>query len=874
MREMQNQTKNASGLIRKRSDSEQAAAHGGKAPQSSMLKTLSRRSFKTNRRRNLVAILAIVLTTMLFTTLFTLAQSLGRNMTEMYLRQSGTTAHSSTKSITDEEIEKIAAHPLVAGSGYSIVLGNAQNTNLAGRQVEIRYASDQYARDSFAWPETGRMPEAEDEIALDTLTLQRLGITPELGTRVTLEWQKDITSPEMTSSTFTLCGFWEGNASSYASMAWVSKAFTLEACDYAAGPSDGQVLGTRMMGVTFADTDDIEGQMAQVLSDTGITDVEFTTNLAYDPGIQQSIFMEILSTYAGMLLVFVAGYLIIYNVFQISVASDIQFYGRLKTLGATRKQITKIIRGQAARLSLIGIPVGLIIGYLLGIVLVPVMIGGDNPDTVVSTNPVIFIGSAVFAYVTVLCSSLLPARRAGKVSPMEALRYTDADTSVKKKQKTSKKGASIAAMAWSNLWRNRKRTVMVVCSLTLGLVLMSYFYASNASFDMDKYLMDLTVADFQIDDATNSAVSGYDPASQTIGNDLLSDIRSLDTLEAEGRLYSKETSMPLSKEAQDNFTSYYTQDILDDYASFDPSFPMWKEVYDSALSGNAVPHTIYGADGLILTAAASDNYILDGSFDAEQFATGDYALAIGPATEARTGLPTYSVGEKVTVNGHTFTIMAVLSPLQPMVSGSTPVFDVPLVIPAEVFTQMWPDSHLRKYYFNVEDSGIDEASGLLADYQQTKASGMSITSRQTMAKQYEDERRSSAVIGYAISMVIALVGILNFINSMVTAIISRRREFAMIQSIGMTKRQLQKMLTCEGLYYAALTLVTSYILSIFTVGVIVRALTAGGFTTFHFTLLPLVICTPILLLFAVLLPYLCFRNLEKDSIVERLRAVE
>ena len=174
----------------------------------------------------------------------------------------------------------------------------------------------------------------------------------------------------------------------------------------------------------------------------------------------------------------------------------------------------------------------------------------------------------------------------------------------------------------------------------------------------------------------------------------------------------------------------------------------------------------------------------------------------------------------------------------------------------------------------MEDSGIDEASDLLTDYQQTYASGMSITSRQTMAKQYEDERRSSSVIGYSISIVIALVGVLNFINSMVTAIISRRREFAMIQSIGMTKRQLRKMLTFEGLYYAGITLVISYILSTFTVGVIVRALTAGGFTTFQFTLLPLIICTPVLLIFAVLLPYLCFRNLEKDSIVERLRAVD
>ena len=283
---------------------------------------------------------------------------------------------------------------------------------------------------------------------------------------------------------------------------------------------------------------------------------------------------------------------------------------------------------------------------------------------------------------------------------------------------------------------------------------------------------------------------------------------------------------------------------------------------------------LYGADGLILDAAASENYILDGSYDPEKFATGDYILAIGPAADPQTGLPTYSVGEEVNINGRNFTVMAVLSPLQPMVSGYTPVFSVQLVMQADIFTQMWPDNNLRKYYFNVEDAGIDEASDMLTEYQQSYASGMSITSRQTMAQQYEDERRSSSVIGYSISVVIALVGILNFVNSMVTAIISRRGEFAMIQSIGMTKRQLRKMLIFEGLYYAGITLVISYILSIFTVGVIVRALTAGGYTTFQFTLLPLIICTPVLLIFAVLLPYLCFRNLEKDSLVERLRATD
>ena len=218
--------------------------------------------------------------------------------------------------------------------------------------------------------------------------------------------------------------------------------------------------------------------------------------------------------------------------------------------------------------------------------------------------------------------------------------------------------------------------------------------------------------------------------------------------------------------------------------------------------------------------------------------------------------------------------MAILSPLQPMVAGTTPAFDLPLVLQADVFTQLFPQNHLRKFYFNVADESLDAVSALLTDYQQTQAIGMNITSRQTMIDQDKAQTRSSSVMGYAISVVIALVGVLNFVNSMVTAIVSRKREFAMIQSVGMTKRQLRTMLTLEGLSYAGITLLLSYLLSAVVVGVLVRAMTADGFYTFQFTLFPLLLCTPILLVFAWLIPVLCFRNLEKQSIVERLRAID
>ena len=91
----------------------------------------------------------------------------------------------------------------------------------------------------------------------------------------------------------------------------------------------------------------------------------------------------------------------------------------------------------------------------------------------------------------------------------------------------------------------------------------------------------------------------------------------------------------------------------------------------------------------------------------------------------------------------------------------------------------------------------------------------------------------------------------------------------------MTKRQLRRMLIDEGLYYAGSTLLAAYVLGALAVGIGVRMMVSTDWiATFHFTLLPLVICTPVLIVFAILIPYICFKNLEKQSIVERLRATD
>ena len=842
--------------------------------------TLSKRMFHTSRGRNLVAVLAILLTTMMFTTLFTLSQSMSQNLIEMTFRQTGYNAEASMRGLSEEQADLIANHPDVEELGRSIVLGLAENRELSGRSVEIRWANEPYAQHSYALPTTGHLPQAADEIALDTLTLDRLGIPHELGAPVTLEWRKDSSDPdaETIRADFTLCGFWEGNQSSYSSMAWVSRVYADKMTGGVLSTDPNQIFGLYMVQVNLYSNQNIEETMERVLADTGLSELEYSVNLAYSPEMGAVAAQENLPMYLGMGLVFIAGYLIIYNIFQISVTADVQFYGKLKTLGTTTRQLKKLIYNQANRLCIVGIPVGLILGWLLGTVLVPVLMGSMEGTAIVSASPMIFIGSALFAWATVLISCLRPACLAGKISPIEALRMSDADSGSKKKVKRHRGSASLSSMAWDNLWRNKKRTVTVICSLTLGLVLLSGFYAKNAAFDMEKYLADLTIADFTLSDSSSDDyLNGYDPHGTTLTAELVLAAESQQGLEAVGHQYSAQIDWQMDEATLQNVAAFYTEERLADWESYDPA---GAQALRDALSSGVASATLYGLDGIPLDTITQQQYLMEGSFDAAAFASGDYILAVGPSVEPGESypvLPTSPVGSVVELNGRSYTVMAIVYPLNPVTQlapqqGENGKFALSFILPTAVFREQWPDHTLRQLFLNTDDSHIESMQAFLDEYMASTNPGLPVTSRQTMAEQYQAQTRSSAVMGNAVSVVIALVGVLNFINSMVTAIVSRRREFAVMQSVGMTKKQLCRMLVNEGLYYAGLTLLFSYLISAFAVGVVVRAMVEGGFTTFRFTLLPLVACTPVLVFFAVLIPYLCFRNLEKHSIVERLRS--
>ena len=347
--------------------------------------------------------------------------------------------------------------------------------------------------------------------------------------------------------------------------------------------------------------------------------------------MNQNIIREVLPMAICMVLVFASGYLIIYNIFQISVASDIRFYGRLKTLGTTKKQLKKMIYGQANRLSLIGIPVGLVIGYLLGAVLVPVMITGTTGESKSSGQ------SLYLHWLCGVCLSDRPdllheAREncwQGFSDGGPALhRYRYYQQTENQEKHRRRKHPEDGACQFRP---EQKRTVTVICSLTLGLVLLSCVYAKNASFDIDKYMSQTVISDFEVEDSSISSTFGtYNPYGTTISPELVQNIEGLSGLEATGRLYSQVFTHQIGASALENIQTYYNAD--DRLAYIEATDAGLAEAYHDMIDSEECVSILYGVDGLILDTFAQDGRILDGTFDKDKFLSGGYVVM-----EAATG---------------------------------------------------------------------------------------------------------------------------------------------------------------------------------------------------------------------------------------------
>lgn len=519
------------------------------------VKKLSDRYFKSNKSRNIIAVIAIVLTAVLFTAIFTLGSGLIDTVQEQNIRKAGGDGQAVLSYISDDIYNDIEGNSLIEKIAYTKAVSyRIKNEGLEKWRSDLWYMDDTALAFARYEPTTGRRPEAENEIIADTKTLDALGIKAGIGETVSLKYEIKGTEYE---TDFVLCGFWETDSLSKIGRMIVSESFIDSHSDILEYTyrEDNDYSGVVTAYIIFHGKGDIESKLSRLLSETGYTcDImggnpkeENYMIARVSPAYQSSNLFEnptlLISGVIGILLIIVIGYLIIYNIFQISVIQDIQAYGQLKTLGTTKRQIKKMINRQAANLFLIGVPIGLLIGFFLGRALVPFLMNGTiytaDAGITVTANPLIFIGAAAFAVFTVLISVQKPAKIAGTVSPIEAIKYTENDSSAfrgkKHALKNSTHGAKIYRMALANLGRNRKRTALVIVSMTLSLVLFNTVFTFSSGFDIDKYIAKFVNTDFVV-----SAADYFQFRYETndLSESFLETVMESGCFETGGRLYT------------------------------------------------------------------------------------------------------------------------------------------------------------------------------------------------------------------------------------------------------------------------------------------------------------------------------------------------
>lgn len=874
-----------------------------------VIRRLSDRCMHKNRMRNVFAVAAIALSGILFTAAFSLTGGAMQAAQESTMREVGGKFHAGLKEATMEQYERISADPLIKKSSYNIFIGMADN--VLDRQAEIRYTPEESALpDMFITLEEGRMPEKEDEIIVDTFVLEELGRPFALGEKV---WLTFSFLDQTIEDEFTVCGWYQGDHVAHASELFVSEDYWKKLkgnltdedfLEWKETHPENSGAGLVAGNFYFANASGLEEKMRTAIRNAGYepeTELAYGINWAYMRNRVESVDALTLVILSGAVLaILITGYLIIYNIFQISVISDIRFYGLLKTIGTTKRQIRRLVRRQAFLLSLVGIPVGLLIGYGIGKLALPFALsfsdyGGMKIE--LQFDPWILVFGAGFSALTVYASCRKPGRIAGNVSPMEALRYTESVEEGKAGHKGTKKKHTgrfrAASMAWANLGRNRRTTAVVITAISFSIILLALVMTAVGSFRIDRFIEQRVAGDFLIG-SSNITSSSPRTADVDLEPEFLSLADGQKGIKSRAEMWVRfQTDLQIDGQAAERLRELDEKDRLRrDAYSADNLEQMLRG--EKPISGYC-----YGYSEELLT----NLNVLDGTLDVERFLTGDYVLLT--QILGKEDLPAeehvYHPGDRVTVEYCTedstfreikaasgevvdvvwenlakkeYEVMAIVEIPYSMNLHRYSANGCDLVLPLSEPGTDRDRSHCFAVSYQVEEeaqAAFEEAVKVYTD-QNPK---MGYVTKASLRKEFEHMVTVIATIGIFLAAVIALIGILNFINATVTAINSRKREFAMLQSIGMTGSQLRQTLIWEGMIYIGISCTIGFAVGSISSWIVLRALNhVIMFFEYRFQILPFVIILPVLLLTAVLAPALACRNVKQKSIVERLRESE
>lgn len=448
---------------------------------------LAASNIRQNRTRSILIALSIFLSTSLLTVIaefgYGLVSHNHTNAGKIFGNFCG-----QFHSVTEGQYETITKRSEFIAVGRMAMAAEAEGE---GGKLGLLWM-DQQAAENMNVPDSlaeGRLPRAGHELAASKEFLESAGLSePNLGDSVTLSIRRDLASKFMEQE-FTVCGLIKSSEASgfqKSFQGYVSEEF------YVSLFPEGQ----RSYTVNFRLNESVEinGDIGkEVLKELGaLCGIEERNVLenysylmwAYDPGT------ETVAACMGIsLIVILVSVVVVYNIFQVGIVQKIQEYGKIKALGATKKQLKKLIFREGMAMAAIGIPAGLAVGSVAAVVLFGQLMSGGvkafRDVNFVRVNvisvPVLLL-VALIAWFTVWLALKKPMHLVASISPVEAVRYQE-NTKAGRAVRKGKKNLTVFGMTCARLQANWKRTLATI--FTMGLSCVLFVILSNITGNID-----------------------------------------------------------------------------------------------------------------------------------------------------------------------------------------------------------------------------------------------------------------------------------------------------------------------------------------------------------------------------------------------------
>lgn len=829
-----------------------------------VVKRLAKNNLKSNRRRSLSMVLAIMLSSFLLFSVFTVGATYLKMQRQQNIRLNGAEFDAIMYGISEEQKEILEENPTVEHYGVVMVSGVVAETEADKTPgVGLLYADDTYWKKMMAPARKfvkGHYPVEENEVMVTEDALKKCGFSDKkIGDEITFVYE---INEKREAKTFRISGIWDGYGDT--DNFYMSKAFC-----------DKQKLDAVYYGrchISFCKKW-MSDEAQQAFIDSMKLKKSQRLFYVYEYGNATEIFLGL----SGIALVTVlSAYLLIYNIMYLSVAGNIRYYGLLQTIGMTGRQIRQLMQKQLLWIGGIGMLAGILIGAGTSFFLIPVVVktfvsAKEMGAVQVTFHPIIVLLTVLLTGCTVWYAGRKPTKIAVGSSPVEALEYRVV-SSVRKRHKT-RKGSLIVRMALEQLTRNKKKTMVTMlslaASLSVFLCLITLLHTQSAREYSYNYMgLDMVLKNDTINNMVlNRAAEGEEQIQGVhpiLNEELLNEIRQTDGVEEVLPTITVPTIVPWEKEVTDVWMREFYEtwmnipyeDDIEEYQQHPENFgsslvgiteedfralnaemeqPVDEEAFLSGKTCILYRHGLFGLDEKELRG--------------KQISCEEYVHPENTRTFEIAGMT--DVGDYVSLLG--------FPPTMIVIDDAVKAFtEKPIVFRVGI-------RYAEEYHKETEDailSNIEESPN---------KTDFSWDSKIEQAENVKAAQGHMMEIGFGIVLILGIIGVMNYINTSVGNMQSRQKEISIMESVGMTERHVKKMLVWEGIFYTGGVLFLTLTVGIGITYAIYQTMNYMG-AKFWFPALPFLGATLILFVVCIVVPVWTYQKIEKSgSLVERIR---